>query len=223
MSEALLLRRRAMMGSKKVVDPISLYATDGLILWLDGIKNTQSGHDANAEYWEDLSGNGLDYHYLSANIIHDTYLDVNGVGGDKKRGFTNSEKQAIQNGTVEIVYDFANTGTDARIVLPLGNVPNTTSRKNGCILFGTGNTTKSIAITDGIHTYNSSMYKDGETAANQGQTVSWGSTHEYLFSWGGSTYGFKGCVYALRIYGRVLSEAEIIKNFQADRVRFGIS
>lgn len=216
----LMLRRRTMTEK---ADPLTLYATNGLILWLDGIKNTANGHDANAQYWEDLSGNGHDYLYATQNIIHEAFLDINSQGSTLRTSISTAEQSAIRAGTVEIVYDAADSGTATVMFLPLGGGLNTISRKSGSILFAANVANKSIAITSGIHTYSSEMYKDGAVTANTGVAASWG--HDYLnglFTYS-SSYNAQGNLYALRVYGRVLSETEIKKNFQADKVRFGIS
>lgn len=220
----LLARRRSLTGQVQAVDPFSLYVTDGLVLWLDGIKNTASGHDASATYWEDLSGNGHDYGYNANNIIYDKYLDVNGTGGYLRNALTESERSAIIAGTVEIVYDAANTGTDALIALGFGNVKNTISRKNGSILFRAGSPNLSIGILTGVHTYCSEMYRDGEAASNTNVNAAWtnGSADRLFMFWNG-TYQFKGHVYALRVYDRILTESEIIQNFKVDKTRFEIS
>lgn len=220
----LIDRRRALMGQVQAVDPFSLYVTNGLVLWLDGIKNTASGHDASATYWEDLSGNGHDYGYNANNIIYDKYLDVNGAGGYLRNALTQSERSAIIAGTVEIVYDAANTGTNALMVLPLGNVKNTISRKNGSMLFRGSGSNLSIGILTGVHTYCSEMYRDGEAASNTNVSISWNnSAGDRLFMFWDGSYQFKGHVYALRVYDRILTESEIIQNFKVDKIRFEIS
>lgn len=38
-----------------------MYVQDGLQLWLDGLMNSRSGHNANAKKWEDLSPNHYDF------------------------------------------------------------------------------------------------------------------------------------------------------------------
>lgn len=37
------------------------YINNGMVLLLDGIRNTRSGHSTNTNVWEDLSGNNYDY------------------------------------------------------------------------------------------------------------------------------------------------------------------
>ena len=39
----------------------SSYIKDGLVLWLDGIQNSRSGHNSALTKWEDLSGNKYDF------------------------------------------------------------------------------------------------------------------------------------------------------------------
>lgn len=44
------------------------YVQKGLNLWLDGIQNTENGHNAAATEWKDLSGRGNDAKFVNSNI-----------------------------------------------------------------------------------------------------------------------------------------------------------
>ena len=49
-------------NSKVISETASMdYVQDGLVLLLDGIRNTRSGHSTSTNVWEDLSGNNYDY------------------------------------------------------------------------------------------------------------------------------------------------------------------
>lgn len=56
---------------------------DGLLLWMDGIKNTRLGHSTTPTAWEDLSGNNIDGVYIG-NVIY----DENGFIVDKQSGIS---------------------------------------------------------------------------------------------------------------------------------------
>ena len=57
---------RMYLESLNVKKQAATYVTDGLIVNLDGINNTRTGHSDNTTIWEDISGNGNDFIKLPA-------------------------------------------------------------------------------------------------------------------------------------------------------------
>lgn len=67
-----------------------------LLLWLDGINNTRSGHNASSTRWEDLSGNNNDFTRY-ANTI--TWDDNSFVGNGTNSATMSRNKAILQNKT----------------------------------------------------------------------------------------------------------------------------
>lgn len=67
-----MIRRRSLIGSST-----SQYIKDGLVLWLDGINNTRTGHNENATDWQDLSGNNIDGEFIGDVTYNDNLYKVN--------------------------------------------------------------------------------------------------------------------------------------------------
>lgn len=67
-----MIRRRSLIGSST-----SQYIKDGLVLWLDGINNTRTGHNENATDWQDLSGNNIDGELVGDVTYKDNLYKVN--------------------------------------------------------------------------------------------------------------------------------------------------
>lgn len=219
----LLTRRREMI----LPSGADGYVDDGIILWLDGIWNTRTGHDANAAKWEDLSGNGHDYAYRADSVVAQKYCIPNGQMAADIASPTISTTY-----TIEIVTDIQNTGS-AQFVHARGNNYGTIFFNNAAntLWVKTSNTSGQAYGMDaqsGITTYtcqDSTHYFINSVATSRktGRT-SWTATNltKYLFYYNSSyPYPFTSPFYALRIYNRTLTEAEIAQNYAQDVLRFG--
>jgi len=198
------------------------YVTDGLVLWLDGIYNTSSGHNSSASVWEDLSGNGYGYILDSLNTWGESYLQTNGRGGQKQQQFSTDDYNAIKTvGTFEYVLS-PDSLSGYGCILPINNVHGLTYKKNSDLAFNRSGS--SLAMLLGVHYYNSLLWRDGVLQPNTLVTDSWGNYRNELFCYTGpNSYPYSGKVYAMRVYKRALTEAELTQNWLADKARFGIS
>ena len=219
----LLMRRRELILSGGSADPIDQYVQDGLILWLDGIKNTRAGHSDTTTVWEDLSGNERDYTLYSTRVIGDKYIIPKGRA---------TSSQSITSGvswTTEVCYLYGSS-SKSQIFTPQRNTRNTlwiSAASNICVgAGGTSGNVKFVAQADHptINTINSRYYINGRDDIEWSSgTGTWGTAQaQYLFGYNNATgYPMNCRVYALRIYDRTLTDEEILQNYALDRIRFG--
>jgi len=229
---SLMQRRREMLkaaSSGGGGDDVSGYVSDGILLWFDGICNTAGGHNAASAKWEDLSGNGHHATYNANNIVGDNYLDTNGYGLSYT-GFTTEEKSLYESsGTLELVIDPDSLTGNEAVFMPSGN---TDSRMGQCythvgILKVGYWKYKGITMLSGAHYYSfPNLWRDGIVQQSSGSKQSWSYVAKFIFAYGnGNTpsYPFHGKVYALRAYGRALTDDEMMQNWLEDKRRFGIT
>ena len=204
------------------------YVRNGLLFWWDGINNTLHGHDPTSTKWEDLSGNGHHATYNSKNIIGDDYLSPNGAGL-QYIALSTEEKELYKTGMVEVVIEPASLSyTEGKCILsPVGNVTNGQGavamiKNTECIGFGYS-ASRSIQLLPGKHYYNGQLYRDGVKVSGAGEIQTWSKLTSFLCSYSSATKNvFIGKVYSIRVYGRVLTDTEIHKNWLEDKRRFGI-
>lgn len=226
--DELMLRRRGMSEKPKGAEPgVDGYVQNGIIFWLDGIYNTADGHDANATAWEDLSGNGHDYTYRSDSVIMPTYCIPNG-----RMASTIDAPSISTSYTIEVVTDIWNSST-GQFILARGNNYGTifVSATVPILFFHASNNANGahgFAIQSGRTTYtaqNSTHYFiNGSATTRMDNKTSWSATNlkKYLFYYNSSyKYSYVSPVYAIRIYNRTLTEAEISQNYEQDVLRFG--
>ena len=213
-----LLRRRELLLRAAAAPGINDYVHDSMLLWLDGIENTRSGHDAGAAKWEDLSGNAMDYGYHASSVIADKYCQPNG-------GMMTSANLTITDGcTIEVVVGIRTNGASQMITAQGGQSGFTTwIGSGGNFFFGAGNASKYCVPPKAINTFNSAHYANGEPVEFTALYASWSNAYRTrLFTYSSDTY--RQCVsdvYALRVYSRELTAAEIRKNYEIDKLRFG--
>lgn len=107
----------------------SSYVEDGLVLWLDGINNTRSGHDASASGWEDLSGSGFDFVPYSTGKMPTINSDhYTGFAEDTFLKCTDSSlvdmSSASIAGTLEAVIHYPDGGVTQGMVFGFKNINN---------------------------------------------------------------------------------------------------
>lgn len=214
----ILMRRRGMSLSGG--GEISDYVQSGIMFWLDGIENTRNGHDASSTTWENLANSSYDVTYNSSKVIGDKYCIPNG----------RSDISAIPSSkplTIEIVIDYAPNG-DYQIINPwYGNSTGTVwfNKNYSGLFFGGGSGRKGIQPVTGITTYAtanySSVYVNGSLITGISGGDSWSYKYAYMFYYNSSYPStFVSKIYAIRMYDRVLSDDELLKNAQVDTVRF---
>lgn len=207
------------------------YVQNGILMWLDGEHNSTDGtHDSNLVTWIDQSGNGYDWNMSGTFEVKPKSIAVNGAG----YGTLPSSVSLPTGDFIEIVlmqYVYPSGTNDAQSILNgYGNVTafpraiyaNTTNNHN-LIVFGASTNSKGI-VSPGLNQCfycNSSLYLNGQIVPKYNGYQSWSGTGKWLFKYK-TSFMFKGEVFAIRVYNRVLTEAEILRNFAADQKRFGI-
>ena len=211
---------------KKIINNFS-YITEDLVFQVDAIQNTRNGHKSNANTWEDLSGNGNDL--ICDNI---TWTDDSAV-------FNNSlayTDNTVENVTVEIVFKQAE-GTSGQMyigffgheyhILSL-NDNNQLSFSTETYSYQSEDNYKRNTITAVYNSKGSNIrygYCNSIKLSHASKYVSLRELMPHYIQIGkysGDSYIFVGEVCAIRMYNRVLTEAEIKHNYEIDKIRFGL-
>ena len=227
------------------VSAASSYVTDGLIHHFDAIDNTPNGHDSTSTTWTDLVGTDVLTMNDSTKATWDNdALVLGGTAGQYLIGTDTTEAPAST--TVEVVFEAdANQSAMVAILMAystsacIGAIPvfsdNTFNVKGGSSSTYThsGSDLTSLYHIAGSYTSNNAINK---AYANGSLATTGSATHSLTFSSSvnkriigqsntsssGQTYPFKGKIYAIRIYNKVLTDAEIAQNYAIDVVRFGL-
>ena len=201
------------------------YASNGLVLLLDGVKNTRNGHSTSTSIWEDLSGNNNDL--TLENVVSNSnnmYLD-----GIKSKVY--SEK-ALDVVSVEMVLELEEKN-DFVYIASFGN--NSKSMAWSPVSdkgFSLGHQKKKYFV-ENLYKKNSIsvqynpdlLYLNSEKLNNNLPIESWAGPSSYPIAfgfYGNNGYRMKGKIYSIRIYNRALTEDEIKNNYIVDKARFGI-
>jgi hypothetical protein len=217
----MMTRRRAMMGNSK--EDIDNYVKNGIVFWLDGVKNTRQGHNAQSTTWQDLAGT-RNVTYSSNKVIADKYCIPNGKSNvSVLTGITSTY-------TIEVVLEYVSNGS-TQMLLPWGSngaYGVTWISANGGLMFnaGSSNKGKGATIPAGINTITArgigNICINGEVAAIVTSSNTWNITYGNIFYYN-SQYP-RPCVskiYAIRVYNRTLTDAEVAQNVAVDAARFG--
>ena len=222
------------------------YVTDGLVAYWDGIDNTGNGHDSTATTWKDLVGN----YDLTQSTVGGTWTTnalefnktaYNGYYGDTLWTFS-------QYATIEIVTaPDRNDSTMMVGIFDRGSTEMSTSQydtrrfvvySDGTIgFFGRSaytysNPTESLtSIRKLVAVYNN--FDVTKAFVNNIQASVGNKTHNFGFTGNAqirlgsnafdtSSYSYGGIIYAIRVYNRALTDAEITQNFNYDNQRFSL-
>lgn len=223
------LRRRILESASAELGD---YVKDHMVLWLDGINNTLQGHDDASAYWYDLSGNNHDFAIGSYNQWAADHLTmVRGIATDV--GLPTDFKHT------EIVFKNAGTETNTMVIFPHGSdyicfFAHSTMAfaPNGSVgdyprlsLADSWTDLHAVSFPRNYKAGTSlgKIYLDGQLATTT--TASSGTWNNVQYkrvcaydSLTGNPY--KGNIYAIRLYNRVLTDAEILHNWREDQRRF---
>lgn len=225
------------------------YINDGMLLCLDGIRNTRQGHDKTVTYWEDLSGNINDPVLNGGGMsFGDTYCHME--GGYWK---INAPNSGWNSKTFEIVCQ-----TDEGFTVASDNRPNNDpgiagNYTNGMFRFGVTSDGEYGYVTDGPGKYKSLSIDQSKKIVisvvvgsiidtngrrthslrmyiNGGGIVDGNLSGAYLYVdspiYLGKIYPhdialpWLGKIYSVRMYDRELSQEELKYNYSIDKVRF---
>ncbi len=222
------------------------YATDGLVMHYDGILNTRGGHDANATQWEDLAGN---YHltphtYESLEWGADHILlkgDSAYLASGMEQAFLNTIQSDVQNvtssltsgGTSNITIEIV-TKIDQSLQTPTqrgivgstsnssylaGEFNNTFTTVGGIDITDVNGEVATLTWSRNVGSFLNGSYKNGNFLPSPVNEAILVFGNSYLGSYHGLR-GWNDSIYAIRVYSRALTSAEIRRNAEIDRLRF---
>lgn len=195
------------------------YIQNGLVFHLDGA-------DATPSEWVDRIG-GITYTLYGTSIIGD---GVYFSGNDDVYGQSPQQVNVEYNeGTIEVVANCTGQGRYAIFAQPQTN-------KIAFIVYSTTKVSFALRIshrryeaaTQGLHTLSVSidrMYKDAVECQVNGNDYfnSPSVTGSYLGNGGSPAYKYKGTVYQIRIYNRILTAEEVLHNQAIDINKYNIT
>lgn len=211
-------RRQIMMAQGQAQES---YITDGLTLWLDGIdKGNVSGS------WVDKVG-GYVFAGVNNPVFGDNYVQT---GGDNGGYLTNSDFASISadTGTIEVaISDYTltstavvympNAGTNLAMGLLTSSAIVWTSTPTAYpkLNYTTGQKTISVNNTQSVIDLSSASFATSSDSLGSG-------TNTNFIGKRSSGSPFNGKIHSIRIYNRLLSEAEMLHNQQVDNTRFNL-
>lgn len=217
-------RRRLMMG-KNGQSPTD-YITNGLVFHLDGA-------DFNGTTWVDKVGH-IEYTKVGTNITK-SGDGVNFTGETGNYLYATSKPTTPYNATtIEVVLKY-DGGSSWGIVYNTDNLDYIMyGIVNGRVSYrmGANRTTKTAGTVSTIFTHsisNTHNYFNGESKGTAA-TASWRNPAEYSSVVGAvkrssfnAEYCLNGTLYQLRMYNRILTEAEILHNANIDAQKYNIT
>ena len=219
------------------------YVKSGLILHLDGLDNTKSGHNNSTNVWEDLSGNNNNgtikgASWLNDGLYFDGVDDYVPIAELNYPEFTveatfkvsklvgNSDEPKVICNHEEGGFDIAinddcissNLYINGAYRLIKYNRKITTNQKYNVTM--TTNGSESKLYVNGVLVSNVSV-ENGAIKHPSNNTVVMLGTNPSGSLPGSNLYFFNGAIYSVRMYNRVLTEQEVKNNHEVDRLRFG--
>ena len=215
--------------------PSNPYVTDNMTLWLDGIYNKSTGHDASATSWENL---------ITGDLFANTGITVGTDGmvfdGTAGHGFLGDKPSSPA--TIEVVIDVTTTSTTQCVINGFGNTYNgNVTVKSNALLQRRGSTNGGAhALSTGLHTHTfvigTAQYVDGTVITDGSTTISLstegskitignavGADGTSLNTTSSGAYPLTGTIKCIRFYSDALTAQEVASNFAVDATRFGIS
>ena len=213
------------------------YVGNGLVLLLDGIKNTRNGHSTNTSIWEDLSGNNYDY-TLNNIQINDNNIYFKGTNNSyalRKENLSEIFGNTLYDDrTIEIV---VKDTSDSHIWI----CGNSSSRKAIGIYgerltvsippdyvstFSLKNSVLKVNNYSILHKKEGEIcaYQNNEQLVNTNNLNCWTHSGEVSYIGNRSTNvtPLNGEIYSIRVYNRILTQEEINHNYMVDKARYGI-
>lgn len=226
----------------------SSYVSDGLLAHWDAIDNTGNGHDATQLNWVDL----VDGHTLTPlatpatiSVGENCYVfSPAAVGNSVPNNYNVLVTPHFgETKTVEIVfeYDTSNTagccfgfftGQDSLPKAQQHLVAYSVSKNAVTFYNDTADGSYSVPNIGDAHSFSATYgdgcvgYINGQPATRSSITNSWSTSgssgYNRIIVGGSASFSFKGKIYSIRLYNRVLSASEIARNHSVDVDRFGL-
>ena len=227
------------------------YVTGGLLAYWDGINNTGSGHDSSVTTWADLIG-GYDLTKIGSGTSWNNdslqFSGTNGSGYSRSTYWTYPQYATIElvlkpeasstmcvtgiEKSANTVDGFADTYDTRRVALFSDNsigfygrsgksytnpvTGGITGIRKLVAVYNEFNVVKAFAnniqLSVGNNTHSFTYIENGEILIGDQSLITTGSRH----------YPYNGKIYAIRVYNRMLTDAEITKNFNYDNERFSL-
>lgn len=209
------------------------YVTDGLIAMWDGEWPSGVGGQSaqTASEWVDCINGGV--YGRGTGIRYDATrrcFDTNKIGLSVSARFPFAALSSLGGITVEVVFAGTFATADYRGFVTIGeyNIIEVGTSSVRLRPAGSANTVSGIALNTTMSAVNTSASGTGRNKIYvngvfrvQGNTPS--LTVDYVSSPNQSANNVSGRLYAVRVYSRVLSAAEIAANYATDRARFNLS
>ena len=212
------------------------YVQDGLIACWDGIENADPGvHDPSATKWKDLVA-GREFALTGVTVGDNrmVFAGTSGSYGVLSSTDTDNTFERATDGTVELVYA-SDDATGSHVLLQ------STAAANMVVSFWNANifivaNASAPAYTFSIGTATNTMsarysssspagaFANGEALKARGNEY-WGGMNDTTVIGTRANrdgYHFKGAIFAIRVYGRHLTDAEIAANHAVDAIRFSL-
>lgn len=226
--------------------PRNPYVADGLVAWWDGLWNAGLGvHDDAATVWRDLMGTYTMTESASTDTWGDAYLNMGTTTWDvtpKQQlvHLINSPQRVGEGYSIEMI--LSHTGQGNKLIFgqayPSLDIHALRVREQAWVKSGTN---IDIGPTGGgLHSISISSARAGSTG-NQSQRwhynganaqsatrafVSMPDTDSRAIGIGHGEYPARGIatarIYCIRLYSRVLTDAEVAANYAVDKERFGL-
>ena len=200
------------------------YVNNGMILLLDGIKNTRNGHSTSTNVWEDLSGNNYDVTMENITINDNNMY----FSGDTSIMYSSNNIDAV---SVEMVLELEESPSGSQYIASFGSLYKILAWSPDVKGFSLGHVKKRYLV-ENLYKKNSIsvqynpdvMYLNSKKLELNVEDTTWMHEPKYPFMISGYSSGFrlKGKIYSIRLYNRALTQDEINHNYMVDKVRFGI-
>ena len=213
-------------NSKVIFETASMdYVQDGLVLLLDGIRNTRSGHSTSTNVWEDLSGNNYDVTMKNITINENNMY----FSGDTSIMYSSNNIDAV---SVEMVLELEESPQGEQYIASFGSLYKILAWSPNVKGFSLGHGKKRYLV-ENLYKKNSisvqyspdAMYLNSKKLENSVVSTSWSAVPKYPFmisAYSSGYYKLKGKIYSIRVYNRALTQDEINHNYEMDKKRFGI-
>ncbi len=230
--QTIIVKKKVTIGSKTIdfseFKNINCYEEDKLILFLDGQENTKSGHDEKTRIWEDLSKNGNNKKLINFENIQwtDNSLIFDGID-DYIEDFYISESNQM---TFQIVLKYEQDGkyrnvydkyTDRNPMLWIDPKAYVEFNKTYMYTIKEDYSNRIMQFTTTVDADGSYIFLNNRKINQNYGGISDINGRYQLFNRQGRET-FKGEVYCLRIYNKVLTNEEIKNSYQIDKYRFNI-
>lgn len=218
------------IGDKNIVfGETILYEKEGLILYCDGINNTNFGHDSQAIIWRDLSGNNNDLNLVDINFDNNSAI-LNKTSEQKIYSENNMEIVTVEVVCKPIYKDndwsyLGQFNRDSKRCIAFQFSQNAMSTGHNKIRYPIDlQNTSSISVDYSQER----VFINGMESVASIQSETWQYSQSYPFIVGDyrnpvlNPYNFNGHIYCIRVYNKQLTEEQIQHNYEIDKQRFNL-